>query len=399
MQRLRLSDNLSLQLQALISPAIGLGFGMASRQLNPAERLDWLRLIRSENVGPVTFYQLLRRFGSATAALEALPGLADRGGRRAPLVLFPRAAAERELAGLDKAGAALLAWGEPDYPPALAAIDDAPPLLAVRGNGALLGRPAIAVVGARNASANGRRLARELASELGRNGLVVASGLARGIDAAAHLGAMAGGTVAVLAGGVDIVYPPENQELYEAIVAQGAVVAEPALGTVPQARHFPRRNRIISGLSLGILVVEAAARSGSLITARYAAEQGRDVFAVPGSPLDPRCRGTNDLLRHGATLTEGVEDVLQQLGSAPSTRLPERRETVFGTAGDAPPPTADEVDAGRRTVLERLGPTPVPVDELVRQCHLSAATVVTILLELELAGRLERHPGNQVSLR
>jgi DNA processing protein len=402
MQRLRLSDNLSLQLQALISPAIGLGFGMASRQLNPAERLDWLRLIRSENVGPVTFYQLLRRFGSATAALEALPGLADRGGRRAPLVLFPRAAAERELAGLDKAGAALLAWGEPDYPPALAAIDDAPPLLAVRGNGALLGRPAIAVVGARNASANGRRLARELASELGRNGLVVASGLARGIDAAAHLGAMAGGTVAVLAGGVDIVYPPENQELYEAIVAQGAVVAEPALGTVPQARHFPRRNRIISGLSLGILVVEAAARSGSLITARFALDQGREVFSVPGSPLDPRCRGTNDLIRHGATLTESVDDILAQLptGTADPTRSRPPPAPPASLSWAPTSATGEEPrDSARDQIAERLGPTPIAVDELVRQCRVPAATVVTILLELELAGRLERHPGNQVSLR
>jgi DNA processing protein len=373
---------------------------MASRQLNPAERLDWLRLIRSENVGPVTFYQLLRRFGSATAALEALPSLANRGGRRAPLVLFPRAAAERELAGLDKTGATLLAWGEPDYPPALAAIDDAPPLLAVRGSSALLSRPAIAVVGARNASANGRRLARELASELGRNGLVVASGLARGIDAAAHLGAMASGTAAVLAGGVDIVYPPENQELYEAIVAQGAVVAEPALGTVPQARHFPRRNRIISGLSLGILVVEAAARSGSLITARFALDQGREVFAVPGSPLDPRCRGTNDLIRHGATLTESVDDILAQLPSGMANAA-RSRTAPPATPSWAPAAVAtggEARDSARSQIAERLGPTPVAVDELVRQCHVSPATVVTILLELELAGRLERHPGNQVSL-
>jgi DNA processing protein len=373
---------------------------MTSRQLNPSERLDWLRLIRTENVGPVTFFQLLRRFGSAAAALEALPALANRGGRRAKLALFPRAAAERELAGLDKAGASLLAWGEPDYPPALAAIDDAPPLLAVRGNAALLGRRAIAVVGARNASANGRRLARDLASELGRHRLAVASGLARGIDAAAHLGALPTGTIAVLAGGIDIVYPPENQELYEAIVAQGAVVAEPALGTVPQARHFPRRNRIISGLSLGIVVVEAAARSGSLITARFALDQGREVFAVPGSPLDPRCRGTNDLIRNGATLTESVDDVLAQLPAG-----------IAGPAGHfvaapatpswapAPPAGGGEArDSAQAQIVERLGPTPVAVDELVRQCHVSPATVVTILLELELAGRLERHPGNQVSL-
>ncbi len=373
---------------------------MASRQLNPSERLDWLRLIRSENVGPVTFYQLLRRFGSAAAALEALPGLANRGGRGVPLALFPRAAAERELAGLAAAGATLLAWGEPDYPAALAAIDDAPPLLAVKGNTALLGRRAIAVVGARNASANGRRLARDLASELGRHGLVVASGLARGIDAAAHLGAMASGTVAVLAGGIDIVYPPENQELYEAIVAQGVVVAEPALGTVPQARHFPRRNRIISGLSLGIVVVEAAARSGSLITARFALDQGREVFAVPGSPLDPRCRGTNDLIRNGATLTESVDDILPQLPGE-IAGLASGRVAAPALPSWTPAPAAsggESRDSAQAQIVERLGPTPVAVDELVRQCHVSPATVVTILLELELAGRLERHPGNQVSL-
>jgi DNA processing protein len=378
---------------------------MASRHLNPAERLDWLRLIRTENVGPVTFYQLLHRFGSAGAALEALPSLANRGGRQARLGLFPRAAAERELADLDKAGATILAWGEPDYPAALAAIDDAPPLLAVRGDSTLLSRPAIAVVGARNASANGRRLARELAGELGRHGYLVASGLARGIDAAAHLGALASGTVAVLAGGVDIVYPSENQELYEAIVERGAVVAEPALGTVPQARHFPRRNRIISGLSLGILVVEAAARSGSLITARFALDQGREVFAVPGSPLDPRCRGTNDLIRRGATLTESVEDILQQLPALPPSVVqrppipPDPPAWLEPAAMETPAQTLGEPrDSARAQITERLGPTPVAVDELVRQCHLSPAMVVTILLELELAGRLERHPGNQVSL-
>jgi DNA processing protein len=370
------------------------------RKLNPSERLDWLRLIRTENVGPVTFYQLLRRFGSAAAALEALPGLANRGGRGVPLALLPRAAAERELAELDRHGATLLAWGEPDYPPALAAIDDAPPLLAIKGDATLLGRRAVAIVGARNASANGRRLARDLASELGRNGLVVASGLARGIDAAAHLGALPTGTIAVLAGGIDIVYPPEHQELYEAIAAQGVLVAEPACGTVPQARHFPRRNRIISGLSLGIVVVEAAARSGSLITARFALDQGREVFAVPGSPLDPRCRGTNDLIRNGATLTESVDDILPQLPGGIGTPAgdwgPARATPSWAPA--APPGGGEARDSAHSEIVERLGPTPVAVDELVRQCHVSPATVVTILLELELAGRLERHPGNLVSL-
>jgi DNA processing protein len=371
---------------------------MTSRQLNPSERLDWLRLIRTENVGPVTFYQLLRRFGSAAAALDALPRLAGRGGRQAPLAIFPRDAAERELAALDKAGATLLAWGEPDYPEALAAIDDAPPLLTLLGRPELLRRRVIAIVGARNASANGRRLARELASELGAQGLVIASGLARGIDAAAHLGAVPTGTIAVLGGGADIVYPEENRALYEAVAEHGAILAEPPLGTVPQARHFPRRNRIISGIALGIVVVEAAARSGSLITARFALDQGREVFAVPGSPLDPRCRGTNDLIRHGAILTESAEDVLRELpGEAPERRMMPPRP-VPEPAGIPLPAEPDSPETARAEIIERLGPSPVTVDELVRQCQFSAATVVAILLELELAGRLERHPGNQVSL-
>jgi DNA processing protein len=371
---------------------------MATRRiLNPSERLDWLRLSRTEQIGPVTFYALLARYGSAAAALEALPGLARRGGRTRALAVCPRGIAEQELAALDRLGGRLLAWGEPDYPKPLEAVEDAPPLIAVLGDAALLQRRTVAIVGARNASASGCRFARDIAGELGRRGLAVASGLARGIDAAAHQGALAAGTVAVVAGGADVVYPEENRALYRAIVEEGggAVVAEAPLGMVPQARHFPRRNRIISGLSLGVVVVEAAARSGSLITARCAAEQGREVFAVPGSPLDPRCRGTNDLIRNGATLTESADDVVPQLGGAPPTRLPDRRATLFESA-PAAEPAGDE---GRRAVLDRLGPTPVPVDELVRQCHLSPAAVATILLELELAGRLDRHPGNQVSLR
>jgi DNA processing protein len=382
---------------------------MAPRALNPSERLDWLRLIRTEHVGPVTFFQLLRRFGSAAAALDALPRLANRGGGRAPLAIFPKGAAERELAALDRSGAALIAWGEPDYPPALAAIDDAPPLISVKGRRELLSRPAIAIVGARNASANGRRIARELAGEIGRFGLVVASGLARGIDTAAHTGALPSGTVAVLAGGVDIVYPEENHDLYDAIAEHGAVIAEPPIGTVPQARHFPRRNRIISGLALGTLVIEAAARSGSLITARFALEQGREVFAVPGSPLDPRCRGTNDLIRHGATLTESVDDILDQLPPGFAETAPTRGTAPIASPAaaplkaaspdlEAPAPWPETPESGRARLLERLGPSPVAVDELVRECQLSAAAVVTILLELELAGRLERHPGNRVSL-
>ena len=363
------------------------------RTLSETERCDWLRLIRSERVGPITFFQLLKRFGSAAAALEALPELARRGGR-ATLRISSVEAAERELAQVGKLGARLIGRFEPDYPKPLAATDDAPPLLCVRGRAELLARRTVGIVGARNASANGVRLARQLAADLGGAGLVIASGLARGIDAAAHRGALPTGTVAVMAGGVDVVYPAENTGLFDEVVAQGVVVSEMPPGFEPQARHFPQRNRIVSGLSLGVVVVEAAPKSGSLITARLAAEQGRDVYAVPGSPLDPRARGSNDLLRRGAVLTESAEDVLEGLGA---------------TAGPAAKPLIVQEDSAFRAsdsdienalpkVIEKLGPAPTQVDEIVRQCQLPTAVVHMALLELELAGRLNRHPGNMVSL-
>ena len=369
----------------------------APRPLNPAEKLDWLRLIRSENVGPITFYQLLARHGSAAAALQALPELARRAGRQRPLAVFSRAAAERELADLARAGARLVAWGEPDYPALLAAVEDAPPLLSLRGDAAVLQRPAIAVVGARNASANGRRFARDMALQLGGRGLAVVSGLARGIDAAAHQGALPTGTIAVLAGGIDVVYPEENRSLYELIAERGALLAEMPVGTEPQARHFPRRNRIISGTAQGVLVVEAALRSGSLITARFALEQGREVFAVPGSPLDPRCRGTNDLIRRGAVLTETADDVVaaieHQLAPGPGPRPPRPpAHEPFPIGGSAAPATA------MARVLERLSPTPVAVDALIRDCDLPAVVVTAVLLDLELAGRLDRQAGQRVAL-
>jgi DNA processing protein len=350
---------------------------------------------------------MLRRLGSARAALEALPRLARRSERTRMVVASTRAAAEAELRALHRLGGRLVCWGEPLYPPALAQIEDAPPVLSVLGRAELLGRPIVAVVGARNASANGRRLARELAAGLGQSGLAVVSGLARGIDAAAHVGALCTGTAAVVAGGIDIVYPEENRGLYDALRRDGAIIAELPLGSEPQARHFPRRNRIISGMALGVLVVEAAARSGSLITARYALEQGREVFAVPGSPLDPRCRGANDLIRRGATLTETAEDVLTQLGPLvqnaspprpPSPPLPiAERWSMDAARGGAGEPVTDE--NALDMILERLSPTPVAVDELIRQCQLTASAVATLLLELELSGRVERHPGNLVSLR
>jgi DNA processing protein len=317
-----------------------------------------------------------------------------------------RAAAERELASLDRLGGRILCWGEPAYPKLLEAVEDAPPVLALLGREELLAAPIVAVVGARNASANGRRLAQDIAAGLGEEGIVVASGLARGIDAAAHLGALATGSAAVVAGGVDVVYPEENRGLYQALTQQGAVVAELPLGTEPQARHFPRRNRIISGMALGVVVVEAAAKSGSLITARFALEQGREVFAVPGSPLDPRCRGCNDLLRNGATLTETATDITTQLGPllrgqpfVPPQRPAATRELPLMPPPISPATIAVDGEAGLDMILEFLGPTPVAVDELVRQCQLSAAAVATLLLELELAGRIERHPGNLVSRR
>jgi len=364
-------------------------------ELNPQERLDWLRLIRSDNVGPVTFYHLLRYYGSAAAALAALPDLAKRGGRR-DFHLCSRAEAERELAQITRADARLIAWGEPDYPKLLAETEDAPPLITVLGNPHLLTRRAIAMVGARNASAAGQRFARELAWDLGRNGFLVVSGLARGVDAAAHGGSLESGTAAVVAGGVDIVYPPENRGLYDEIVQRGVVIAEERFGTEPRARHFPRRNRLISGIASGVVVVEAALKSGSLITARFAADQGREVFAVPGSPLDPRYRGTNDLIRHGATLVESAEDVLSVLGSVAPSRLAEDRRGRFGPApADADPA---QIEAARVRITGLLGPTAVAVDELSRSAGLPLPLISLVLLELELAGRIERHPGGRIAL-
>ncbi len=362
--------------------------------LSDGERLARLRLIRTDRVGPMVFRRLIRTCGSAAAALEALPELARRGGGRRlePCTL---AAAEAELAALDRLGARLVLLGEADYPALLAEITDAPPALAVIGRLALLNVPAVGVVGARNASGAGRRIAADIARGLGDAGYAVVSGLARGIDAAAHQAALASGTIAVVAGGIDVAYPPENAVLQEAIGRDGVILAEQPPGTVPQATHFPRRNRVISGLARGIVVVEAAAGSGSLITARYAADQGREVFAVPGSPLDPRARGTNDLLRNGAVLTESAADVTAALeGWRPP---PPRAEAELGEDDGEPTAEPTVLDAARRRVLECLGPTPIEVDEVLRQCQITPAVARIVLLELELAGRLERHPGNKVA--
>jgi DNA processing protein len=393
--------------------------------LTPPERLDRLRLARSDGIGPITGRHLIDRFGSATAALAALPELARRAGK-APLRPCPLAKVEAELKRLEALGARLLVIGDADYPPALAAIEDAPLAVSVRGRLELLNQPKIALVGARNASANGRKIATDMARDLAAAGIVVVSGLARGIDSAAHLGAFqaldmsqgdqapdcSGGTIAVIAGGIDVLYPPENGALFERIGRDGLVIAEMPPGTEPLARHFPRRNRIISGLSAAVVVVEAALKSGSLITARLALEQGREVMAVPGSPLDARCRGTNHLIREGALLVEEAGQVLEAIGPGlqPSARPASAAHGSpinISVKPAAPAPAAsqalentDESDEeqARRAVLSQLGPSPVGVDELRRQCQCSGPVLGMVLLELDLAGRLERHPGNRVSL-
>jgi len=363
--------------------------------LSDRERVDWLRLIRTRNVGPATFASLIAQFGTATRAIEAMPDLARRGGRRAAISIAGKAEAEAELAAAARLGARYIASCEPEYPPALAASDAPPPVLCVKGAVHLLQRPTVAIVGARNASAAGIRIARELSHALGQHELLIASGLARGIDTAAHNGALESGTAAILAGGLDVIYPPQNEDLHHRIGEIGVLVCELPPGAQPQARHFPQRNRIISGISLGVIVIEAAPQSGSLITARYAGEQGREVFVVPGSPLDPRSRGGNALIRQGATLVQNAEDVLEALQPLLRTPFaePDRKQPLS-------PPVLDIrlVDKARPEILEMLGPTPVEIDELVRQSGLSAATIAVILLELDLAGRLERHPGQRVAL-
>ncbi|WP_299393141.1 DNA-processing protein DprA [Pelagibius sp.] len=385
------------------------------KPLDDEARLAWLRLIRSENVGPVVFRQLLDRFGSPAAALSALPEVAARAGGKRRIRICSQADAEAEMAATRRAGARLLAWCEPAYPAPLRELEDAPPLLIVLGDPAALSAPAVGIVGARNASANGRRFAQGLAAEIAEAGYAVVSGMARGIDTAAHLGALPRPSVAVLAGGVDVVYPPENDRLHRDLQDRGAVISEMPLGTKPQARHFPRRNRLISGLSCGLVIVEAAKRSGSLITARFAAEQGRDVFAVPGSPLDPRAAGCNHLIREGATLVESAAQILDDLraplpappgSSAPGSSAPGSSPTglqqVFAPQAPPPPtpPIAERAEAGpneRRDLEELLGPEPIMVDELVRLSGLPIGVVHSALLDLELAGRIERHPGNRVA--
>lgn len=359
--------------------------------LSDAERLNRLRLIRSDNIGPRTFHALIRHCGDAVTALERLPELARRGGAGRPGRICSENDALAELEAGGKLGVRLVAPVETHYPPRLAMIDDAPPLLGVRGALDTLMRPMIAIVGSRNASGAGLKFAQSLAHDLSSAGFVIISGLARGIDQAAHRASLAGGTVAVLAGGHDRIYPPEHEGLLLEILDTGSAVSEMPLGHVARAHDFPRRNRLISGASLGVVVVEAAQRSGSLITARMANEQGREVFAVPGSPIDPRAAGTNDLIKQGATLVTEAADIINAVQPIMA------RPVALGETAEEY--SEAEPDAGDRArVVALLGPSPILLDDLIRLAGASPASVRTVLLELELAGRLERHGGGMVSL-
>jgi DNA processing protein len=370
---------------------------MPLHPLDDRQRRDWLRLAKSEHVGPVTFHRLIARYGEAATALEALPELSRRGGLARPIRLYPSEAAEADLDRADDLGARFIAACEPDYPALLRQTDSAPALICIKGDADMLQRPMIAMVGARNASAAGRRMARDMASALGRAGLVVISGLARGIDTAAHQAALDTGTVAVLAGGMDVIYPPENADLHHAIAERGCLVSEMTPGTMPRAEHFPRRNRLIAGMSLGTLVVEAALRSGSLITSRLALEQNREVFAIPGSPLDPRAAGTNRLIKQGATLVTSAEDVIEAMSG-----LIERADRfdaddigLDDPEGDADFEASDGDQRDRLWAL--LGSAPVELDDLIRESGLPARIVNGMVMELEMAGRLERYPGQRVA--
>jgi DNA processing protein len=365
--------------------------------LDPEQRRDWLRLSLSENVGALAFHQLIRRYGNARNALRALPELAGRGGLKRPFRICTPEEADSYMHRIDALGARLVGVDEEEYPPLLRHIDSAPPLLCLKGDFACLRRPIVAIVGSRNASALGRKFARQLAAELGEAGFTVASGHARGIDTAAHQGALATGTVAALAGGMDIVYPPENVTLHAQIAERGMLMTECMPGTIPTEKHFPRRNRLISGMSYGVVVVEAALRSGSLITARYALEQGREVLAVPGSPLDPRAEGANRLLREGAVLARNAADVIEAL----TPMVKGEGTSVRGEFREEEPPGHEQAAGGddlQSRILLLLGPAPVGIDDLIRESGSAPGPVLSVLLELELAGRLVRHPRGAVSL-
>ncbi|MGN8151894.1 DNA-processing protein DprA [Agrobacterium sp. 22094] len=368
--------------------------------LTEKQKLSWLRLIRSDNIGPVTFRDLINHFGSAEAALDALPDLSRRGGAARSPRIATLAQVEREMETATRFGARFVGIGEPDYPPALREIDGAPPLIAMKGSSATVIRPSLGIVGSRNASINGAKFAAMLARQCGQAGYTIASGLARGIDAAAHAASLSTGTVAMLAGGLDKPYPPENFRLLDDIYANGgATISEMPFGWEPRARDFPRRNRLIAGVSLGVLIVEAAERSGSLITARLAGDFGRLVFAVPGSPLDSRCHGTNRLIKDGATLVTEAADILDALSPMMEPRLDLQHVVREGTGDQPISQTGDRAGDKERAILaEALGPSPVETDDIIRHTGLPAATVYLLLLELDIAGKLNRHSGGRISM-
>lgn len=367
------------------------------RELSAAEKRDWVRLARTPNVGPVTFHALIERYQDASAALDALPALAKRGGRVDPMRIPKPADIDREMDRTDRMGGRMIAAVEPGFPDALAALDPPPPVISVLGDPALLTRDCVAIIGSRNASAVGLRMAGDFARGLGEAGLMVVSGMARGVDSAAHAAALETGTAAVLAGGLDHIYPREAEALYDEIRRRGAILSELPLGYRATARDFPRRNRLVSGLSLGVIVVEAANRSGTLITARLAGEQGREVMAVPGSPLDPRAGGTNRLIQQGAALVQNADEALEIIRDLPRLSLREPGENFAGKPPD-PEALAKAADEAREHVLSLISTAPAHRDEIARQAGLPPAVVFAALVELELAGRVSLEPGGAVRL-
>lgn len=378
-------------------------FSASKPQATDQEKLDWLRLIRTENIGPITFYKLIENFGNASEALHALPTLSKKGGRKKPLTPPSVCDIEKEIEHLQKLGGDIVCAFEDNYPLALGATDDAPPVLSYMGDINIVRPPCLAIVGARNASLNGRNFAKKLARELGQEGQIIVSGLARGIDTAAHEGAIETGTIAVVAGGIDVVYPRENQNLYDDMKQRGLILAESPLGMEPIARHFPKRNRIVSGLSAGVVVIEATVKSGSLITARMAGEQGRDVYAVPGYPADPRSQGPNKLIKEGAALAQNAQDILDGLNDFSGGTAMRDTPQINAEMHPAPANSNGEQDEKhnaevKESLLQNLSQMPSNIDELARTCHVSIPELQVALLELELAGRLQRLPGNRVVL-
>lgn len=360
------------------------------------EEMDILRLIRSENVGTRTFISLVKMFGSASLALENVQDFARRGGRSRPIKLCTVSDAEKEMEALHKAGAKMLTYKDPAYSRLLLQIPDFPPVISYKGDKNLLSSKCVAIVGARNSSVNGKSFTSKIAAELMKNEVTVVSGLARGVDTAAHTAALPR-TIGVIAGGIDHIYPPENAKLFAQMSEEGLIVAELAVGSMPLAQHFPQRNRIISGLSLATVVIEASLKSGSLITANFALEQNREVFAMPGFPMDPRCQGTNKLIKEGAHVLESVADIFEHLPSEDdlANRMMEIQENSFAQVKIDYDLLTQEA---RNQVVEALSSTPISVENLLTEVKLPIPVVYTILLELELAGRITRHPGNRISL-